>query len=103
MPRYPDPLEARFAGTMQNIQQRISRLENRTTSIDSGFPLAALPAVIDPAYSSGQPKAYINGATALTGPYRRLSSYTPTAGDSVLAMPVRIGQVGTYVILGKLI
>jgi hypothetical protein len=103
MTRYPDPLESRFSATLQNALQRIGRLENRTTSIDSGFPLAALPAVIDPAYSSGQPRAYINGATVLTGPYRRLSSYTPAANDSVLAMPVRIGQVGTYVILGKLL
>jgi hypothetical protein len=103
MTRYPDPLESRFAATMQNIQQRIGRLENRTATIDSGWPLAALPAVIDPAYSSGQPRAFINGAATLTGPYQRLSSYTPAASDSVLAMPVRIGQVGTYVILGKLI
>ncbi|MFJ9771246.1 hypothetical protein ACIRVF_08375 [Kitasatospora sp. NPDC101157] len=101
MPLYPRPLEQRFPAELQAMQLRLSRLETRTAGIDSGWPLAALPAVIDPAYTTGQPKAFLNGATTLTGPYQRLSSYTPTAGDHVLAVPV--GAQQTYVILGKLI
>ncbi|MGW2371652.1 hypothetical protein [Kitasatospora sp. NPDC001683] len=101
MPLYPRPLEQRFPAELLAMQQRLGRLEVRTAGIDSGWPLAALPAVIDPAYTSGQPKAYINGASTLTGPYQRLSSYTPAAGDHVLVMPVGVQQ--TYVILGKLI
>ncbi|MGA5820799.1 hypothetical protein ACPC54_23400 [Kitasatospora sp. NPDC094028] len=101
MPLYPHPLEQRFPAELQAMQQRLARLEARTAGIDSGWPLAALPAVIDPSYTSGQPRAYLNGSTTLTGPYQRLSSYTPTAGDHVLVMPV--GAQQTYVILGKLI
>jgi hypothetical protein len=97
---YPRPLEQRFQQTITQILQRIGRLESRTAAIDSGWPLAALPAVIDPGYTSGDPKAYLNGAPTLTGPYQHLSSYTPAAGDSVLAVPV--GVLRTYVILGKL-
>jgi hypothetical protein len=93
-------LQRRFAETFKSLQQRVGRLESRTAAIDSGWPLAALPAVIDPSYSSGDPKAYLNGAPVLTGPYQHLASYTPVAGDTVLAVPVGVTQ--TYVILGKL-
>jgi len=85
---------------MTSMRQRITKLESRTAAIDSGFPLAALPAVIDATYSgSGDPMAYINGAAALTGPYQYLAAYTPVAGDSVLVLPV--GALQTYIILGK--
>ncbi|GAB2695826.1 hypothetical protein [Kitasatospora kifunensis] len=100
MTLYPAELAKRFAITIAEIQRRLTRLESRTAAIDSGWPLAALPAVIDSGYTSGDPSAYINGATALTGPYQHLTSYSPTAGDSVLALPVGTNQ--TYVILGKL-
>lgn len=101
MTMYPVELSKRFAQTITQIQQRLGRLESRTAAIDSGWPLAALPAVLDPAYTSGDPKAYLNGAAVLTGPYQHLASYTPAAGDAVLAIPV--GATQTYVILGKLI
>lgn len=100
MTLYPTDLNKRFAQTITQILQRLTRLESRTASIDSGWPLAALPAVVDSGYSSGDPKVYLNGSTTLTGPYKHLASYTPAAGDSVLAMPV--GAQQTYVILGKL-
>lgn len=100
MTLYPKPLEQRFAAELADMRRRITSLEARTASLDSGFPLAALPAVIDPGYSSGDPMAYINGSPTLTGPYQHLSSYAPAANDSVLALPV--GVLGTYVILGKL-
>lgn len=67
--------------------------------IDSGFPLMAVPAQIDPAYTSGDPMALINGSAVLSGPYQHLASYTPVAGDAVLAVPVVSQQ--TYVIIGK--
>ncbi|MFE2407133.1 hypothetical protein ACFXDE_02180 [Kitasatospora sp. NPDC059408] len=101
MPLYPRPLEQRFPAELQSIQLRLGRVETRTSAIDSGWPLAVLPAVIDPAYTSGQPRAFVNGATTLTGPYQRLASYTPAANDSVLVLPVR--STRTYVILGKLV
>ncbi len=101
MPMYPRPLEQRHAQAMANMQRRITKLETRTAGIDSGFPLAALPATIDPGYTSGDPKAYINGAAALTGPYQHLAAYTPAANDSVLVVPV--GVLGTYIVLGKLV
>jgi hypothetical protein len=97
---YPKPLGDRFADVLRQIQQRLTRLESRTAAIDSGWPLAALPAVIDAGYTSGDPKAYLNGSTTLTGPYKHLAAYTPAANDTVLAMPV--GAQQTYVILGKL-
>jgi hypothetical protein len=97
---YPAPIDRRFAQVLAQIQQRLTRLESRTAAIDSGWPLAALPAVIDSGYTSGDPKAYINGSATLTGPYQRLASYTPAAGDAVLAVPV--GVLQTYIILGKL-
>lgn len=100
MPLYPPRLEDRHAATMKDILRRITKLESRTAGIDSGYPLAALPATIDPAYTSGDPKAYINGSTTLTGPYQHLAAYTPAANDSVLALPV--GALQSYVILGKL-
>jgi hypothetical protein len=97
---YPTDLQHRFEAIFKGLQQRIAKLETRTAAIDSGWPLAALPAVVDAAYTSGDPKAYLNGATTLTGPYQHLSSYTPAAGDTVLALPV--GANRTYVILCKL-
>ena len=60
MPQYPVPLDKRHAATMADFRQRITRLETRTACIDSGFPLAALPATIDPTYTTGQPKAYFS-------------------------------------------
>lgn len=100
MPLYPRPLEQRHAQTMLDMARRIARLEARTAGIDSGFPLAALPAVIDSGYTSGDPMAYINGSATLTGPYQHLAAYTPAANDAVLVLPVGVQQ--TYVILGRL-
>ena len=101
MPMYPPDLMRRFSQTLAEIQRRITKLETRTVAIDSGFPLAALPAVIDSGYVSGDPKAYINGSGTLTGPYQHLAAYTPAANDSVLVLPV--GALGTYIVLGRLV
>jgi hypothetical protein len=98
---YPADITRRFAQILTDVQRRLTKLETRTVAIDSGYPLAVLPATIDPAYVSGDPKAYINGSTTLTGPYQHLAAYTPAANDSVLALPV--GATQTYVILGKLV
>jgi hypothetical protein len=97
---YPRGLNDRFAAELKAMRTAIKKLQSRTAAIDSGFPLACLPAVIDPGYTSGDPKAYINGSPTLTGPYQHLAAYTPAAGDAVLAMPV--GAQQTYVILGRL-
>ena len=97
---YPQPLEQRFAETLRAIQARLTKLESRTGAIDSGWPLAPLPAVIDSAYTSGDPKVYINGSSTLSGPYQHFASYTPAAGDAVLVLPVGVQQ--TYIVLGKL-
>lgn len=99
MAQYPSSLTQRFGDVMKALQRRVTKLETRTAGIDSGFPLAALPARVDPSYASGDPMAFINGSTTLTGPYQCLASYTPAAGDSVIVLPV--GALTTYVILGK--
>jgi hypothetical protein len=98
---YPSALEQRFAATLSAIQMRLTKLESRTSAIDSGFPLAILPAVIDPGYTSGDPKAYINGSSNLTGPYQHLAAYTPAANDQVAIAPIG-GTSQAYVVLGKL-
>jgi hypothetical protein len=100
MTQYPPPMLQRFPATLKALQARVPKLETRTAGIDSGFPLAVLPGVIDPGNAgSGDPNVYVNGASTLTGPYQHLASYTPAAGDSVLLAPVEVFQ--TYVILGK--
>ena len=97
---YPPVLDRRFAATLADVLRRLTKLESRTAAIDSGFPLAALPAVINPGYTSGDPTAYINGGPVLTGPYQHLASYTPVASDTVVVLPV--GVLKTYIILGRL-
>ena len=100
MTLYPRDLQQRWRETIQGIQGRLRTLEHRTAGIDSGWPLMAVPAQIDPGYASGDPMAYINGAGTLTGPYQHLASYTPAASDQVIALPVVATR--TYVILGRL-
>lgn len=100
MTTYPPPLLQRFSATLQALQQDVAKLKTRTAGIDSGFPLMCLPGVIDSGYTSGDPKVYVNGAATLSGPFQRLASYTPTAGDPVLLVPV--GVLQSYIVLGKL-
>lgn len=100
MSLYPASLEQRWKEALRQIQARLKTLEHRTAGIDSGWPLMAVPAQIDPGYTSGDPQAYINGSTTLTGPYQVLASYTPVAGDQVIALPIVATK--TYVVLGKL-
>jgi hypothetical protein len=103
--RYPPTLDKRYGDEFRKMRAAIQRLQSRTAAIDSGMPLAALPAVIEAGYTSGNPSVYINGSSTLSGPFQYLASYTPTAGDSVLVLPLpyTAGQgVGQYVILGKL-
>lgn len=99
MPQYPRNLQQRYGHELSQMRRQMRRQQARTAGIDSGWPLAALPAVIDPAYTSGDPHCYINGSTTLTGPYQHLASYAPTAGDAVLVIPVGVNQ--TYVVLGR--
>lgn len=101
MTLYPPNLLNRFAANLADLARRVTKLESRTAAIDSGFPLAVLPATIDSGYSSGAPKAYINGSTTLTGPYEYLASYTPAANDLVAVVP--IGAMQTYLVLGKML
>lgn len=102
MTSYPRPLDDRWAATLGDLQSRLRTVESRTMILDSTSPVAALPAVIDPAYSSGDPKVSINGA-ALTGPYQHLASYTPAANDAVVVLPIVTAAAGaTYFVLGKL-
>jgi hypothetical protein len=99
--QYPPKLGSdRIAATLKGIQTRLTRLETRTGSIDSGFPVAVLPGVISSSYTTGDPMVVINGAATATGPYKHLTSYTPAASDSVILAPV--GPSRTYVVLGKL-
>lgn len=104
MTQYPAKLTDRFPAQLAAMQLAVKRLQSRTAGIDSGSPLAALPAVIDPGYTTGDPMALINGSPTLTGPYKHLASYTPAAGDAVLVIPTPITATGVtaYVVLGKL-
>jgi hypothetical protein len=96
---HPTSLQHRFPQAMSSLHQRVTKLETRTSVIDSGFPVATLPAVIDHAYAgTGNPMVYANGAATLTGPYAPLGSYVPKAGDRVVLTPVPSQQ--TYVITG---
>lgn len=107
MPAYPTSLPARFASDLARLFRRVRQLEARTAAIDSGWPLAALPGIINPAYTSGDPTVLVNGSATLTGPYNHLSSYTPAASDQVLLLPIPLtaqgGAVTNYVILGKVV
>lgn len=102
MTQYPQKLGIeRFQATMNGLLKRVAKLETRTAGIDSGYPLAVLPGVLDSGYTpgSGSPQAYVNGAASLSGPYPCLGSYAPVAGDSVLLAPV--GAHRSYYILGS--
>jgi hypothetical protein len=106
MTAYPAQLTQRFAREFRELKARITKLETRTGSIDSGANLAALPATIDPDYTGpGDPMCLIGDtAPSLTGPYNYLSSYTPVANDTVLVlpMPATQSQVTSYIILGAI-
>lgn len=53
---------------------------------------------IDPAYTSGLPRVQFDGEDEVSGKtYPHLASYTPSAGDRVVLLPV--GH--SYVILGE--
>lgn len=97
MTDYPKPLGQRFPDEMRRMREAIRKLQSRSSSIDSGIAVHALPAVIDPAYTTGQPKVLINGAATLSGPYPVLAGYTPHASDQVVVLPLR----RSYVVLGK--
>ena len=104
MPQYARNLQTRFRSELSNLAARVRKLEIRTGAIDSGFPLAALPAVIVTVTGSGSTTAvtaYLNGSATASGPYQVLASYTPSVGDNVLALPV--GADSTYVIIGRTI
>lgn len=90
----------RMSALITGLQRRVGKLETRTAGIDSGFPLMLRTGVIDSGYTSGDPMAHFNGASALSGPYQHLASYTPAAGDTVVLAP--IGALQSYVILGRL-
>jgi hypothetical protein len=90
----------RNSAWFKGIAERVVKLETRTNSIDSGWPLAILPGVIQSGYTSGDPEVYVNGQSTLSGPFKYLTSYTPASGDTVILAP--IGVQKSYVILGKL-
>lgn len=104
MVAYPAELTRRFSEEMKKLRQDVARLKTRTAGIDSGMPLAALPAQINPAYTSGDPRCLVNGSATLSGPYQYVTSYTPAAGDMVLLVPTPVTAPGvtSYVIIGKL-
>lgn len=70
----------------------ITMLSSNDITIDLKF------GVIDPSYSSGNPKVTFDGETTLsTKTYPFLASYAPVASDRVLVAKIN----GSYVILGK--
>lgn len=104
MSAYPSELTRRFEARIQQMMRDVAKLKTRTAGIDSGSTLAVLPAVIDPAYTTGDPKCLINGSAVLSGPFQHLASYTPAASDLVLVIPVPVtasGLSSSYIILGR--
>lgn len=104
MTAYPADLVRRFSDEMKKLRRDVAKLKTRTAAIDSGMPLAVLPGVIDSGYSSGDPRCYVNGSATLSGPFQHLASYSPSAGDTVLVIPVPLtanGLSSSYVILGR--
>jgi hypothetical protein len=98
--RYATTLDKRFAVQLADLVRTVRRLQARLVAIDSGAPLAALPGVVD---AVSPLTVYLNGATTATA-CQNLASYSPTAGDSVLAIPLPLtaGQgPGQYVVIGK--
>lgn len=94
MPRGLVPLHARRdLSNAASLQRRVQLLETR---MDAAVPAQA--GVIDPAYTTGDPRVTVGADAALTGPYKHLSSYTPVAGDTVALQ----WTAGTWVILGRL-
>lgn len=79
-----------FLETVAGIQRNVS-----TSSADRPH----LIAVIDPAYTTGNPKVTFEGESTMSGKeYAFLSSYTPVASDRVVLAPL-----GTsYVIIGSI-
>lgn len=101
MTQYPPKLGApRLAKNAMSAERRLTKLESRTAGIDSGFPLGLLPGVISGSYTSGDPMVSVNGA-AESGPYKYLTSYTPTASDAVILAPVG-GTMKAYIVIGKI-
>jgi hypothetical protein len=99
--QYPPKIgHDRNSAFFSGMQKRVTKLETRTSSIDSGFPMAMLPGVIQSGYTTGDPQVYVNGAAALSGPFKYLTSYTPVSGDSVLLAPLGVSR--SYVVIGKL-
>jgi hypothetical protein len=99
MTNYPPTLDRRHAATLQDMQKRLKVVESRTMGIDSGQPLMHLPGVVSATYANdgSPPLVHVNGSATLTGPYQYLSSYTPTASDSVKLVPLQ----GSYIIAGN--
>jgi len=90
---------------MQELQRDVAKLKTRTAGIDSGFPLAALPGVIDPSWNgTGEPQVQVNGAVdgdgnpVYSGPFPFVSGFTPKAGQDVLLQPVGVQQ--SYIVVG---
>src|SRR5216684_129244 len=94
MPRYKHAQPFDIVRTVQQVQKN-----SRATAISANANLP-VPAVIDPSYVSGQPNAFINGSTALSGPYSVMSEYIPVANNTVIALPVPGAGNNTYIILG---
>lgn len=98
MGKYARALTERHAEVLGQIQRKQRRQASHTAPIDSYFPLAMLPGVVE-SITSGV-MVYINGATTASGPMPYLASYTPADGDNVLLAPMGVQQ--TYVVLGVL-
>jgi hypothetical protein len=93
MPRPLVPLPQRAASGSATVERRVKALEIRA---DANLP--AQTGVISPSYASGDPMVTVGSDAAETGPYQRLSSYTPVASDTVALL--RAG--GTGIVLGRL-
>lgn len=94
---FPQPPGDRFGLMLAGVLDSVRKLEARTAVLDVGVLVSARSGTIAAGYVSGQPTVTFAGQSASTGPYPVWQGYTPTAGDTVLCLP--LGQ--SYIVMGK--
>lgn len=96
MALFPLPTADRFPELLRDFQRRLRRLEGKCLVLDTGNYVTPYIGVIPGSYTSGDATVVLLGQSTPIGPFKSLSSYSPTAGATVLLIPV--GQ--TYIIAG---
>jgi hypothetical protein len=97
MSKHPLPLDERLNELFRRTNARLGALERRTLPLESGCQVVAYVGTIPSSYVSGDPTVVLASGTVL-GPCRYVTTYTPAANATVLAVPA--GQ--EYIVVGAL-